>query len=107
MIRSLTYALGLAIAMLLTTSGFAQSTSDSDLSLGYEPLDIVNEWDAWHQSPTSENAFIGEFMEEFQVPQSGQNGLNRREVWYWWVSHHPSEVNEYIDRRDQEQGAVE
>lgn len=92
----------------LMATGQAQSAASTDeVDLGYNPLSIVEEWEQWHIDPTVENAFVGQFLDEFNVPKKGGNGLNRKETWYWWVSHHPVEVKEYISRRDAQAGGVE
>jgi hypothetical protein len=97
-----------AIILASVATANAQSTpDDSELGTAHDLHVITNEWNAWFNEPTSENAYIGDFMDEFAVPQSGQNGLNRLETWYWWASHHPAEVNEYVERRDDELGEQE
>jgi hypothetical protein len=60
---------------------------------------IVEEWKAWQLEPNQDNAFIGEFLDEYTVPQSGQNGLNKMETWYWWASNHPQAIADYLERR--------
>lgn len=99
----------LFVTLLLSTAAFgvqAQSNqppaADLDLGLGYEPQEIVDEWDEWYTNPTQENAFIAGFMEQYDVPQTGLHGLTRLETWYWWASHHPYQVFAYINLRDQQ-----
>ena len=92
----------------LMGTGLAQSATTTDeVDLGFDPLSIVEEWEQWRVEPTVENAFVGQFMDEFNVPKKGSNGLNRKETWYWWVSHHPEEVKEYILRREAQSGVAE
>ena len=97
MIKNLTI---LAIFCLAGTGAFAQSTDDTSMGNAHDLSEIVNEWNDWHANPTPQNAFIEDFMQDHNVPQKGQDGLNRKEVWYWWASHHPVQVQDYIDRRD-------
>lgn len=78
-----------------------QTYPDQDLGLGYEPSEIVDEWNEWYTNPTPANAFIEDFMDDYSVPQQGQHGLNRKDTWYWWISHHETEIDDYIDRKDQ------
>lgn len=103
------FLFSLVAAFLLWSSvSIAQSTvDDSALGTAHDLYEVTVEWNGWFNNPTSENAFIGDYMEEFNVPQSGQNGLNRMETWYWWASNHPSEVDEYIERREDEWGEQE
>jgi len=77
--------------------------ADLDLNLGYEPQTIVDEWDAWFNSPNPSASFIQDFMDQNQVPQEGLYGLTRKETWYWWASHHPYQVHQYMTLRDQQQ----
>ena len=100
--RPFKHLLFVAILSLLGMAASAQTGySDLNLGLSYDPYEITVEWDEWYQEETEENAYIGEFMQEYDVPQSGQNGLSRKEIWYWWISNNPDEVEEYIQRRDE------
>lgn len=96
------------VTLLFVGLGFgvqAQSqtqTVDMDLGLGYDPRQIAEEWDDWFNEPSSENEFIGAFMQLHEVPQEGLYGLTRLETWIWWSTHHPTEVFAYINERDQQ-----
>jgi hypothetical protein len=99
----------LLVALVLSAVGFsaqaqapAPAAADLDLGLGYEPQEIVDEWDEWYTNPTEENEFIADFMQQHNVPQTGLHGLTRLETWYWWASHHAYQVFAYINLRDQQ-----
>lgn len=96
------YSVLFLMATFFSLGAAAQQATPADSELGnaYDLYEVTQEWKAWFKQPTPANAFIGEFMQEFDVPQSGQDGLNRVETWYWWASHHPVQVGEYIERRD-------
>lgn len=95
-----TYLLLFTLFVGFTAFGQQSNPSDAELGNAHDLAQITQEWNAWFKAPTPENAFIGEFMQEYQVPQSGQNGLNRLETWYWWASHHPVQIDEYVERRN-------
>ena len=92
------------LAVMFGFSGFAQSTNvadDEQPILSYDTYAIATEWNAWHETPNAANAFIGEFMTEFNVPQTTVNpGLTLFKTWQWWASHNEAAVEEYISRRD-------
>jgi hypothetical protein len=98
----------LLVAIVLSAAGFSVQAqtqppaADLDLGLGYEPQEIVDEWDEWYTNPSEENEFIADFMQQYNVPQKGLHGLTRLETWYWWASHHPYQVFAYINLRDQQ-----
>ena len=89
----------------ISAMSFAQSSAnqsapaDTELGLSYDMYEVVLEWDEWKQTPTAQNAWIGNYIEEFDVPTSGQNGLGRKETWFNWVSHHQAAMDEYLVRR--------
>lgn len=97
----ITIALGL-VSNSLHAQTQQSVASDLNLGLGYEPEEIVSEWDEWYTNPTQENAFIADFMQQYDVPQTGLHGLTRLETWTWWTFHHQTEVNAYITLRDQQ-----
>jgi hypothetical protein len=87
------------VVMIMGATGMqAQSTPD-DPNYGYDLKEIAEEWKAYVQQPTAEKAYIGAFMEEFNVPKKNENGLSWLETYYWWASHHLNEVAEYVNRR--------
>lgn len=95
------YIMSSLFAMALSVGAFAQSTTnDSEMGNAHDLDQIVDEWNEWHTNPTPQNAFVEEFLNDYNVPKSGQHGLNRKETWFWWASHHPVEVQEYIDRKN-------
>lgn len=74
---------------------------DAQQTLSYDIYEVVMEWDAWKSQETSANEFVGDFLEDFEVPLSGQHGLNRQETWYWWISNHPEDMDEYFERKEE------
>lgn len=81
------------------SSGNQSAPADTELGLSYDMYEVVQDWDDWNQNPTSENAWIGEFIEEFDVPTSAMNGLNKKETWFNWMSHHQAAMDEYLLRQ--------
>lgn len=96
-------ALGFTAPAVYAQTPSAQAADDLDLGLGYIPQEIVDEWDEWFTNPTPANAFIADFMINYNVPQTGLYGLTRLETWYWWASHHPQQVFAYMSLRDQQE----
>jgi len=93
----------IAMAMLFSMSAFAQNATadDEQPTLSYDTYQIATEWNEWHETPSAANAFIGEFMIEFNVPQATVNpGLTLFKTWQWWAAHNEAAVEEYISRRD-------
>jgi len=76
--------------MLFSMSAFAQNATadDEQPTLSYDTYQIATEWNEWHETPTAANAFIGEFIIEFNVPQATVNpGLTLFKTWQWWAAH--------------------
>jgi hypothetical protein len=95
--------LGLTAPLVNAQTSSTQPADDLDLGLGYVPQEIVDEWNDWYTNPTPANAFIADFMVNYNVPQTGLYGLTRLETWYWWASHHPQQVFAYMSLRDQQE----
>ena len=88
-------------AMSMAQSSGQSAPADTELGLTYDMYEVVLEWDEWKTNPTAQNEWIGEFIDEFDVPTSGANGLNRQETWYNWMSHHQTEMDEYLVRKSE------
>lgn len=93
--------LAMMVVLFSLTAAGQSVGSDLETGLSYDPYQISQEWNAWHETSTPENAFIGDFMVEFNVPQTTVNpGLSLQRTWQWWASHNQAAVEEYIARRD-------
>lgn len=92
------------ISLLMITAGsfsaHAQAQSaDQDVAavLGYDPVAVLDDWKSWEANQTASNAYVGEFMSKFEVPQAGLYGLGLHDTWYWWISNHQDEIlNQYL-----------
>lgn len=74
---------------------------DLEPTTNYDPIDVWNEWKAWYANPNESNAYVQKFMDEYDVPAKGIKNLTREETWYWWISNHSEEIQDYFQlKRD-------
>ncbi|GEM_PF-4235053 len=96
------FLITLVIVLAGASSSMAQFGSDADAAtLPFNPVEIAMDFQDRVDNPAPSNAFVQNFFDQYQVPQSPSGNQTMQQTWIVWATNNPGAIEQYLIRRKQ------